>query len=129
MPGSISNKVNYEFHPDGYIICTPQPGVEIELEDAVQLFEAARTRYGKPFGLLFNRIHEASISFSVYEYIESAADIVAMAVVLYDRGSFPAARMEARYFRGTPYASFFDLDTAQVWICEQLGDRAKPTDA
>ena len=129
MPGSISKKVNYEFHPDGYIICTPQPGVEIELEDALQLFEAARTRYGKPFGLLSNRIHESSTSFAVYEYIESAEDIAAMAVVLYDRGSFPAARMEASYFRRSRYASFFDLDAAQIWIRERLAGLAESSEA
>ena len=94
MPGSTGNKVNYEFHPDGYIISTGPAGVEIELEDAIQLFDAARSRYQAPFGLVSNRIHDFSLAFSVYEYIEASADLVALAVVLYDKVGFPAAKLE-----------------------------------
>lgn len=129
MPGSLGKKVNYEFHPDGYIISTAGPGVEIDLEDALQLFEAARSRYQAPFGLISNRIHEYSIAFSVYEYLEAADDIVAMAVVLYDRAGFPAAKLETRYLKRTAYATFFDLDRAQEWMRERLAEAAQPPSA
>ncbi len=120
MSGSLGKKVNYEFHPDGYIIAAAAAGIDLELADSLQLFEAARSRYGRPFGLICNRINDYTIDLAVYEYIEGAEDIVAMAVVLYERESFPAARMEARYLRQTAYATFFDIDSAERWMRERL---------
>lgn len=122
MPGSLGNKVNYEFHPDGYIIATVAPGVEIEVADAIQLLDAARSRYGGPFGLISNRVHDYGIDLGVYELYESRDDLVAMAVVLYHGKSFPAAKLETRYLRKTAYATFFELEQAEIWMRDQLSE-------
>jgi hypothetical protein len=129
MPGSLSKKVNYEFHPDGYVIAAAAAGIDLELADSLQLFEAARSRYGRPFGLICNRINDYTIDLAVYEYIEGAEDIVAMAVVLYENHGFPAARMEARYLRQTAYATFFDIDSAERWMRERLAEGGQPPGA
>ena len=120
VPGSLGNKVNYEFHPDGYIIATVGPGMDFEVDDAIQLLDAAASRYGGPFGLISNRVHDYTIDLGVYEIIESRDDLVAMAVVLYHGRSFPAAKLETRYLRNTTYATFFELEQAEIWMRDQL---------
>ncbi|MBM4118501.1 hypothetical protein FJ251_12345 [bacterium] len=129
MVGSPCNKINYEFHPDGYIIATAARGVEIEATDFAALLQAARLRYDSPFGFLCNRVNDYLIDLAVYELIETSEDLVAMAVVLYEGQSFPAARLEAQYLRRTAYATFFSIESAQRWLRERLAEHLPPPSA
>lgn len=129
MVGSLGNKINYEFHPDGYIIATALRGVELEVTDLDTLFRAARLRYNAPFGLLCNRVNDYLIDLAAYELIEASEDLVAMAVVLYEGQSFPAARLEAQYLRRTAYATFFSIESAQHWMRERLAELEPPPSA
>ncbi len=98
----------------GFLESVMDEGIEIGEREAAEITSTLRDELAQPYVMLVDRRNRYSLTHAAMQAIAAQENLVAMAILVYDRISASVAEMEKLY--GIPLEVFTDREDALAWL-------------
>lgn len=104
-------------HRPGFLEAVMHEGIEIGERESAEITGTLRDELAQPYIMLVDRRHRYSLTHAAMQAIAAQENLVAMAILVYDRISASVAEMEKLY--GIPLEVFTSRGDALAWLRER----------
>ena len=113
-------KISETFIYENYLINQIKEGIHIEPCHAKLLKEVLEKHFtNTPMIYISNRMNSYSVDPMIYKKISKYENLIAMAIVVYDKSRLDVAEIERQFFEKT-FMIFESLKDAIVWTYQEL---------